>query len=119
MSEVKKTTEEKIEICRRYLEKRGYVVTRSLAAARQQEREQMAAHRKNTRPKVKVSGLLYFDSLPDDARAALPVVCALFDISPATVWRRVKSGVLPEPVKDGSSTRWIVGDLRRCLADAR
>lgn len=57
-----------------------------------------------------------FDRLPDSARVALPVVCALFSISPATAWRRVKSGLLPPTVKEGGSTRWVVGELRRALA---
>ena len=57
-----------------------------------------------------------FDKWPDMARASLPVVCALFDIAPATVWRRVNHGLLPKPIKDGACTRWVVGDLRRALA---
>lgn len=57
-----------------------------------------------------------FDKWPDMARASLHVVCELFDIAPATAWRRVKSGSLPKPIKDGACTRWIVGDLRRALA---
>lgn len=57
-----------------------------------------------------------FDQLPDPARVPLPVVCGLFSISQATAWRRVKSGSLPEPVREGRTTRWVVGDLRRALA---
>jgi predicted DNA-binding transcriptional regulator AlpA len=57
-----------------------------------------------------------FDKWPDMARASLPVVCQLYDAAPATVWRRVKAGLIPAPIKDGASTRWIVGDLRRALA---
>ena len=66
--------------------------------------------------KSALSGLTHFDNLPDSARAPLPVVCGLFSISPATAWRRVKSGLLPAPIREGGSTRWIVGDLRRALA---
>lgn len=40
-----------------------------------------------------------FDSLPDLAFVRLPVVQALFACSRATVWRRVKSGRIPAPVK--------------------
>lgn len=57
-----------------------------------------------------------FDSLPDIARTSLPVVCALFGVSSATVWRRVHDGKIPAPIKDGQATRWIVGELRRALA---
>lgn len=57
-----------------------------------------------------------FDNLPDSARAPLPIVCGLFGISPATAWRRVGSGLLPAPVKEGRTTRWVVGDLRKALA---
>lgn len=61
-------------------------------------------------------GIADFDQLPANARAALPTVCALFSISKATAWRRVKAGLLPEPIREGGSTRWLVGDLRRALA---
>lgn len=61
-------------------------------------------------------GLSEFDSLPDTARAALPVVCGLFSISKATVWRRVQTGLIPKPIREGGSTRWLVGDLRKALA---
>jgi predicted DNA-binding transcriptional regulator AlpA len=66
--------------------------------------------------KATLPGLADFDSLPDTARAPLPMVCGLFSISKATAWRRVKSGLLPAPIKDGGSTRWVVGDLRRALS---
>ena len=61
-------------------------------------------------------GLAEFDALPDVARASLPLVCALYCVGPATIWRRVKSGLIPRPIKEGGSTRCIVGDLRRALA---
>ncbi len=63
-----------------------------------------------------IPGVADFDCLPDTARAALPVVCCLFSISKATAWRRVKLGLLPQPIREGGSTRWLVGDLRRALA---
>lgn len=60
------------------------------------------------------AGLANFDSLPDSAHVRLPVVAGLHDISAATVWRWVKSGHLPAPVKLGPGvTAWKVGDLRR------
>lgn len=58
-----------------------------------------------------------FPSLPDDARARLPVVTRLFSCSNATVWRMVKDGRLPAPAKTGPRmTSWRVGDLRKALA---
>jgi prophage regulatory protein len=57
-----------------------------------------------------------FDDLPDSAYVALPVVCALYDCSPATVWRRVASGQLVAPHRLGTrTTRWRVGELRAAL----
>lgn len=64
------------------------------------------------------NALEQFTNLPDDARARLPVVCALFGISAPTVWRWTKSGRLPTPVRQGGVTAWRVGDLRRVLAQA-
>jgi len=66
--------------------------------------------------KVSLPDLAEFDSLPDSARSPLPIVCGLFSISPATAWRRVKAGLLPMPIKEGNTTRWVVGDLRKALA---
>jgi len=61
-----------------------------------------------------------FDSLPDCAEVRLPVVQALKGgISPATVWRRVASGDLPQPHRiNPRCTVWVVGDLRRHLNKA-
>lgn len=58
-----------------------------------------------------------FDQLPDCAFVRLPVVAALFACSPATVWRRVKSGALPTPRKLSEAvTAWNVGQIRKALA---
>jgi len=56
-----------------------------------------------------------FNTLPDDARTKLPVVCAVFCISPATAWRKCKTGDLPAPHKWGGGTFWRVGALRDAL----
>jgi prophage regulatory protein len=54
-----------------------------------------------------------FDDLPDSAYVRFPVVCALFAISIATAWRRVKEGKLPKPVKLGPRvTAFNVGSIR-------
>lgn len=58
------------------------------------------------------SGLKNLDDLPDSALVDQPVVEGLFKCSPATVWRWVKSGLLPAPVRRGRTTRWVVGQLR-------
>ena len=57
-----------------------------------------------------------FDELPNSALVRLCVVQGLFDISAATVWRRVKSKEFPQPVHLGSRiTGWRVGELRDLL----
>lgn len=53
-----------------------------------------------------------FDHLPASASVRLPVVAALFSISPATVWRWCKSGHLPAPTRINGVTFWNVGQLR-------
>lgn len=57
-----------------------------------------------------------FDSLPDSAHVAEPVVRAIVGCSHASLWRWAKSGILPEPRRFGRSTRWHVGELRTALA---
>ena len=38
--------------------------------------------------------------------------------SRATVWRRVSDGTLPKPVRIGSLTRWVDGEIYDCVAAA-
>lgn len=65
------------------------------------------------------SALQNFDKLPDTARVRLPVVEGLFARSASSIWRDVKAGRLPAPIKTGPrSTAWVVGDLRKALARA-
>jgi predicted DNA-binding transcriptional regulator AlpA len=60
--------------------------------------------------------LLNFDSLPNSAFVRINVVLALFACSRATVWRHVKTGSLPAPVKSlGKISAWNVGSLRNHL----
>lgn len=60
-----------------------------------------------------------FDQLPNAAYVRQPVVAALFACSPSTIWRRVKVGTLPKPVKlTPRTTGWNVGQLRKALATA-
>lgn len=65
------------------------------------------------------SALKNFDQLPDTARVRLPIVKGLLSRSASSIWRDVKAGRLPAPVKIGPrSTAWIVGELRKTLARA-
>jgi predicted DNA-binding transcriptional regulator AlpA len=53
-------------------------------------------------------------------------VCAFFGgtrpLNPATVYRKIRVGVIPKPIKVGSSSRWLLSECRDALAkmtDAR
>ena len=60
--------------------------------------------------------LINFDQLPNSANVRLPVVMAIYGISPATVWRNVKNGNIPKPHKlTVRTTAWNVGELRAAL----
>jgi predicted DNA-binding transcriptional regulator AlpA len=60
--------------------------------------------------------LYTFDRLPDAAHVRLPVVIALFACSPATVWRGVRTGRIPKPIKHfHRAAAWNVGELRAAL----
>lgn len=62
--------------------------------------------------------LKQFDELPDCAHVRQAVVEGLYGCSAATVWRYVKQGLIPQPVRfAGRITAWKVGDLRRALAN--
>lgn len=73
------------------------------------------AHRTNL--SALPDALKNFESLPDSANVRLPVVAALYGCSPATIFRRVKSGHIPAPRKLSERvTAWNVGQLRQALA---
>lgn len=58
----------------------------------------------------------HFDALPDSARVDIKVVSTIRNRSAASIWRDVRNGRFPPPIKCGvRSTRWIVGDIRRAL----
>lgn len=65
-------------------------------------------------PKIPVS-VLRFNDLPDDARIDVQAVAVLFGRSVNSIWRDVKFGRVPKPLKFGRSTRWIVGEVRAAL----
>ncbi len=56
-----------------------------------------------------------FDSLPDSAHVDVRVVAMLYGKSVTSIWRDVKEGRIPRPVKFGGATRWNVGVLRKNL----
>lgn len=61
-----------------------------------------------------------FDDLPNSAHVRLPVVRALYGVGPASIWRWVKAGRMPAPVKVGmQAVAWNVGELRQHLAQCR
>src|SRR6185437_10940558 len=81
------------------------VLTQDQKAARR------AARERNTRQSIE-----HFHTLPDSAGVRLPVVCAVFGISPATTWRWTKERRLPQPRRVSPKvTTWPVGALRELL----
>jgi predicted DNA-binding transcriptional regulator AlpA len=65
--------------------------------------------------RIDQGALRAFDELPASAHVRLPVVAALFGISPATVWRWVHGGTLPQPHRINGVTVWNVGALRQAV----
>lgn len=58
-----------------------------------------------------------FDDLPGTGFMRQPAVLKVVPFSPATLWRKVKSGAFPKPVKLSERvTAWQVGDVRAFLA---
>ena len=56
-------------------------------------------------------------TLPDTGFVRQKLLLRFVPFSKSTLWRRVKAGQLPAPVKlSERSTAWRVGDLRAALA---
>jgi predicted DNA-binding transcriptional regulator AlpA len=61
--------------------------------------------------------LANFDQLPDSAYIRLPVMKGLYGVSSATIWRGVKQGTIPKPIKlTEHTTAWSVSLVRESLA---
>ena len=61
------------------------------------------------------TALANIGEMPDEALVTQSVVEGLAGCSAATVWRRVKSGLLQPPIKIGRTSRWRLGPLRKAL----
>ena len=46
-------------------------------------------------------------------------VAALFQSSPATIWRRVNDGTMPSPVRIGGMTRWARDEIDVVIDNAK
>jgi prophage regulatory protein len=58
-----------------------------------------------------------FDALPDAAHVRVETVAALYSVTPASIWRWSRAGMIPRPRKLGPQvTAWNVGELRRALS---
>jgi predicted DNA-binding transcriptional regulator AlpA len=67
-------------------------------------------------PEAIPTALQYFDSLPNAAHVRQPILEILFACSGSTIWRRVKDGQIPKPLKLSERvTAWQVGELRAVL----
>ncbi|MDE2398356.1 MAG: transcriptional regulator [Burkholderiales bacterium] len=64
-----------------------------------------------------LASIANFDTLPNSAHVRPAVVSALDCIGSVTLWRRVRAGLLPRPIKVGGTTLFNVGDLRRLRAE--
>lgn len=61
--------------------------------------------------------LSQFDQLPNSAYIRLPVMKGLYGVSSCSIWRGVKNGTIPSPVKISERcTAWNVGLVRAALA---
>lgn len=61
---------------------------------------------------------MQFDTLPDSALIRQrQLLAGIIPFSSATLWRRVKAGAFPAPIKlsDGNITAWRVGEVRAWL----
>jgi len=46
-------------------------------------------------------------------------VAALFQSSPAIIWRRVNDGTMPRPIRIGGMTRWARDEIDAVIARAK
>lgn len=59
-----------------------------------------------------IDAVANFDHLPDSSLVDQKAVQALVGCGATSVWRWVRNGTLPAPIRLGRAVRWRVGDLR-------
>ena len=66
--------------------------------------------------KIQKDVLQNFSYLPDESLVRLPILMALYGLSKASIYRFIKDGIIPAPIKlTGRTSVWIVGDIRNNL----
>ena len=66
--------------------------------------------------KIQKDVLQNFSYLPNESLVRLPILMALYGLSKATIYRFIKDGIIPAPIKlTGRTSVWIVGDIRNNL----
>jgi predicted DNA-binding transcriptional regulator AlpA len=74
--------------------------------------------RTSTEQRSEIDGALKnFDQLPDSGLVRIQTLCGLLDCSSATIWRGVRRGTFPAPIRPTPKiTGWNVGDIRALLS---
>jgi len=81
-----------------------------------EEPGQLCGEIRKTECRATVGESSNFDSLPNSAHVRLPMLEQLYGCSSASIWRHVKTGLIPAPRKFGARiTAWNVGELRAAL----
>ena len=65
--------------------------------------------------KQALAAVAAFADLPDDALIPVGAVAVVRSGGVSTIWREVKDGRFPAPIKVGRATRWKCGDVRLWL----
>jgi predicted DNA-binding transcriptional regulator AlpA len=66
--------------------------------------------------KIQKDVLQNFSYLPNESLVRLPILMALYGLSKASIYRFIKDGIIPAPIKlTGRTSVWIVGDIRNNL----
>ncbi|MBK6788741.1 MAG: AlpA family phage regulatory protein [Betaproteobacteria bacterium] len=65
--------------------------------------------------KQSAAAVAAFTTLPDNGLVPVDAAAVICALGISTIWRRVKDGRFPAPIKVQRSTRWRAGDLRAWL----
>ena len=55
------------------------------------------------------------NQIEDVELVSVQTLTRIYECSAATIWRGVKNGIIPAPIKVGGLTRWRMADIRAAL----